>query len=314
MGIIRAPKFIKKAKMKFFTASLLTVACLAGQALAGKSGGKSGSSSSGTSTDTSSDTSGTTYSSYQEQVKALIDSGATTSISSDYDTCGDAATSYYEEFEYNGNRVIISSGIPNHEAEESLLYSDGFFNPNVRCERWQYVVLPYTPSKASAWSSSDMGAVGWVSSGGVIYNHLSSTDGSLAAYYEIETLDTCGGHSNEQMEYHYHLIPYIYSSANDADACEAIGYMKDGYPVYGRCKGSEGVELESCWTQIDGTDGDNEEDFSYDSTDCYLDEVNGYTFSDGSYGYVLADNIFQTPIGYYGDSVGSSYGFTPSIA
>ena len=109
-------------------------------------------------------------------------------------------------------------------------------------------------------------------------------------------------------------IPYIYSSANDADACEAIGYMKDGYPVYGRCKGSEGVELESCWTQIDGTDGDNEEDFSYDSTDCYLDEVNGYTFSDGSYGYVLADNIFQTPIGYYGDSVGSSYGFTPSIA
>lgn len=301
--------------MKFFTASLLTLACLAGQALAGKSGGKSGSSgSSGTSTDTSSDTSGTTYSSYQEQVKALIDSGATSSISSDYDTCGDAATSYYEEFEYNGNRVIISSGIPNHEAEESLLYSDGFFNPNVRCERWQYVVLPYTPSKASAWSSSDMGAVGWVSSGGVIYNHLSSTDGSLAAYYEIETLDTCGGHSNEQMEYHYHLIPYIYSSANDADACEAIGYMKDGYPVYGRCKGSEGVELESCWTQIDGTDGDNEEDFSYDSTDCYLDEVNGYTFSDGSYGYVLADNIFQTPIGYYGDSVGSSYGFTPSIA
>ena len=81
------------------------------------------------------------------------------------------------------------------------------FEKNVRIgERWQYVVLPYTPSKASAWSSSDMGAVGWVSSGGVIYNHLSSTDGSLAAYYEIETLDTCGGHSNEQMEYHYHLV------------------------------------------------------------------------------------------------------------
>ena len=168
------------------------------------------------------------YSSYQEQVKALIDSGATTSISSDYDTCGDAATSYYEEFEYNGNRVIISSGIPSHEAEETLLYSDGFFNPNVRCknynnlwsnltfnillskgERWQYVVLPLSPSKASEWSSSDMGSVGWVSSGGVIYNHLSSTDGSLAAYYEIETLDTCGGHSNEDMEYHYHLVSLL---------------------------------------------------------------------------------------------------------
>ena len=74
------------------------------------------------------------YSSYQEQVKALIDSGATTSISSDYDTCGNSSTSYYEEFEYNGSRIIISSGIPSHEAEETLLYSDGFFNPNVRCK------------------------------------------------------------------------------------------------------------------------------------------------------------------------------------
>ena len=76
-------------------------------------------------------------------------------------------------------------------------------------ERWQYVILPLSPSKASAWSSSDMGSVGWVSSGGVIYNHLSSTDGSLAAYYEIETLDTCGGHSNEDMEYHYHLVSLL---------------------------------------------------------------------------------------------------------
>ena len=109
-------------------------------------------------------------------------------------------------------------------------------------------------------------------------------------------------------------IPYIYSNANNATACENIGYMEDGFPVYGRCTGTEGVELTSCWAQKDGTDGDNEDDYAYDSTDCYLDEVNGYTFSDGSYGYVLTDNIFQTPIGYYGDSVGTAYGFTPSIA
>jgi len=220
----------------------------------------------------------------------------------------------YEEFEYSGYRVLITSGVPSHEAEENLLIADGGFNPNRRCERWQYVLLPLSPSKADSYTASGMGAVGWVTSGGVIFNHLSSTDGSLAAVYEIDTLDTCGGHSNDGSVYHYHLIPYIYSNANDASVCENIGYMEDGFPVYGRCTGTEGVELTSCWAQIDGTEGDNEDDYAYDSTDCYLDEVNGYTFSDGSYGYVLTDNIFQTPIGYYGDSVGTAYGFTPSIA
>ena len=51
-----------------------------------------------------------------------------------------------------------------------------------------------------------MGTVGWISSGGVIYNHLSNPDGSLAAYEEIESLDSCGGHSDPSKQYHYHLV------------------------------------------------------------------------------------------------------------
>ena len=51
-----------------------------------------------------------------------------------------------------------------------------------------------------------MGSVGWVESGGVIYNHLSNPNGELAAYYEIETLDNCGGHSDQSNQYHYHLV------------------------------------------------------------------------------------------------------------
>ena len=91
--------------------------------------------------------------------------------------------------------------------------------------------------------------------------------------------------------------------------------MLDGFPVYGRCN-HEGEELVSCWNQIAGTTGDNESDFEYDSNaynagTCHLDEANGYTFSDGSYGYVLTDNIYQTPMGYYGSETGYSCGFTP---
>ena len=64
---------------------------------------------------------------------ALIDSGNTASVETDSDACESSATSYYEEFEYNGYRVLITSGVPSHEAEEELLIEDGDFNPNRRC-------------------------------------------------------------------------------------------------------------------------------------------------------------------------------------
>ena len=94
-----------------------------------------------------------------------------------------------------------------------------------------------------------------------------------------------------------------------------IGYLMDGFPVYGRCN-KNGEELVSCWNQIAGTTGDNESDFEFDSAaysagTCHLDETNGYTFPDGSYGYVLTDNLYQTPIGYYGSETGYACGFTP---
>ena len=71
---------------------------------------------------------------------------------------------------------------------------------------WQYALLPLNPTKGSSFRISNMGTVGWISSGGVIYNHLSNPDGSLAAYEEIESLDSCGGHSDPSKQYHYHLV------------------------------------------------------------------------------------------------------------
>ena len=71
------------------------------------------------------------------------------------DDCGDAATSYYKEFLYNGKRVIVSnnvqqlvvlismiwsdppSQIPDHPAEQDALAP----NPNIRCAGWQFVQL-----------------------------------------------------------------------------------------------------------------------------------------------------------------------------
>ena len=47
------------------------------------------------------------------------------------DSCGDSAESYYAEFEYNGQRVVINNGIPDHDAENDATNP----NPNTRCER-----------------------------------------------------------------------------------------------------------------------------------------------------------------------------------
>merc|ERR1712241_1048415 len=138
--------------MRFFV--LLTAACLlAGAVDARSSKNKSKNSNSDTSTDdsatddsssiddSSSDSSDSSSdSTYAATVKALIDSNTCASISSS-STCSDNAISYYETFEYNGNRVIISSGAPSHDAENVLLQSDGFFNPNDRCTRWQFAVV-----------------------------------------------------------------------------------------------------------------------------------------------------------------------------
>ena len=67
-----------------------------------------------------------------------------------------------------------------------------------------------------------MGSVGWVESGGVIYNHLSNPNGELAAYYEIETLDNCGGHSDQSNQYHYHLVDATFLIINNKSVCDVI--------------------------------------------------------------------------------------------
>ena len=73
---------------------------------------------------------------YATIVKAAIDSGTCASISSET-TCDTSAISYYETFEYNGNRVIISSGSPSHDAENGEMSElDKSINKQVMLNRF----------------------------------------------------------------------------------------------------------------------------------------------------------------------------------
>merc|ERR1711963_1316198 len=81
---------------------------------------------------------------------------ALTSISSveTGSNCGSDAEGYYEEYVTDEYRYVIVSGAPSHEAE----YDQTKPNPNVRCERWQYVKLPLTWTDSGS-TTQEMGAV-----------------------------------------------------------------------------------------------------------------------------------------------------------
>ena len=54
-----------------------------------------------------------------------------------------------------------------------------------------------------------MGVYGYATSGGTFFDTRSSPTGDTAWNNEIDTLDTCMGHSNEALQYHYHGVSYV---------------------------------------------------------------------------------------------------------
>jgi len=246
--------------------------------------------------------------------------------------CGDDAEGYYEEFDYDDDwRIVVTSGAPDHEAEDQStmfctayrdvcqainpLINGGFLNPNRRCEKWQYVILPKHPELTGEFAETPMGTTGFATSGGMIYNHLSNPDGSVAWYQEIISLDLSMGHSDPFYNYHYHGVPYLIPGASDPATCAKIGYFFDGFPVHGECADEDGNEMKSCWKLSDGATGEHFADYEYDQAafdagECLLDRANGKMFDDG-YGYVTTTNFPGIPMFYSGTSIPGACGFCP---
>ena len=98
--------------------------------------------------------------------------------------------------------------------------------------------------------------------------------------------------------------------------CETLSIV-----FLGKCRHTDGTELESCWTTTE-EEPDHLEDYTYGLTasgaTCYLDEANGYEFSAGQtsdgyvgYGYVTTEGFSGVPIGLMGDTHAEYCGFTP---
>ena len=257
-------------------------------------------------------------------VKGYIDAGTCGTVSSN-ENCGDDAESYYNEFTYNGQRVIISSQIPDHEAEHDQIIA----SPLTRCERWQYTVIPLNPSKSATGSSTSLGTTGLAVTGGVFFNHKDA-NGDVALAIEGITLDSCFGHSAATGAYHYHANiacddAGAASGANDADECVHIGYFRDEVPVYGYCNDGSGTEFTSCYSLVDGADtstvktaggtfviASTTAEYEYNSADyasgaCNLDEGNGAVHpTTGEYSYFMTTGYPWVPIYNFGEDGASS--------
>jgi len=261
------------------------------------------------------------------RVKGYIDAGTCGSVSAN-SNCGDSATSYYKEITYNSKRVIISSQVPDHTAEHDAITS----NPNTRCERYQYVQLPLTPTKASSTAATSLGTVGLAVTGGAFFNHLSNPDGSLAMPNEGASLDSCFGHSAPGGSYHYHANINCTSAgaatgANDPEKCVQIGYMADGYPVYGFCKDTAGKQMTSCYALNSGVTtvsvttaagtvsgiGSSSSDYTYDTAaftagTCNLDKASGAIHpTTNTYSYFMTTEYPWTPVELYGSEGAQSF-------
>merc|ERR1711963_1001000 len=295
MGIIHR-------EMLFKTIAALAVIGLVSARRGGSGGsGSTAATTAATTTTTASGGDGTSSGLYGPTVAAL-----TTKSSVEYlsDYCGSDATGYYEEYVDGDTRYVIISGAPSHDAE----YDQEHANPNTRCERWQYAALPLTWSDSGS-NTQQMGATGFVTSGGVVYDHRSSPTGDLASYYEWDSLDPSFGHSNNVNQYHYHAVPTEWSSSADPSACEHIGYMIDGAKLYGYCE-VNGAQVESCYVQVSSGTPTHEDDYEYTaSSSCLLDNCNMMEIN-GEMAYVITPNYPYVPPCLKGVAA-DIYGFTP---
>lgn len=140
----------------------------------------------------------------------------------------------------SGNDVIIeTTGLPNHTSPYWSTSHPLYVAPTVTTTadmapgniddfNGSYTLtVSATPEKASASSSTGLGAIGLAVSGATIYNDEEGPNVPLDN--AVGGLDYSAGHTGPQ-SYHYHLEPKAWSN----DDNKLIGIMADGFFLYGR--------------------------------------------------------------------------------
>jgi YHYH protein len=131
-------------------------------------------------------------------------------------------------------RVITTNDVP--AAGTTGLYpvavSDPAYqydrNPNAIAPRPTTFTLPVDPVPAATPACVNMGAIGVLDDGVVLFNALDGQGRDAAAH---EILDHCDGHPERTGQYHHHTVPSCLMSKATGGSTR-VGYALDGFGIY----------------------------------------------------------------------------------
>lgn len=101
-------------------------------------------------------------------------------------------------------------------------------NPNTIQPQSITYTLPATPTVAATPACVNMGPIGVLTDGVVLFNALDGEGRDAAAH---EVLDSCGGHPERTGQYHHHDIPPCLL-ATATGSSTLVGYALDGFGIY----------------------------------------------------------------------------------
>lgn len=200
------------------------------------------------------------------------------------------------EITSDGNFVTIrTNGMPDHKSPyyptTNLLYEPysgstfggGNFNqnPNVIAEQNFTFRIPINPTASSNNVATALGAIGVGINGVPLFNQYAGPNNQPLTN-EINSFDKYYGHPTGSSIYHYHIEP-LYLTTVTSSKSSLLGFLLDGFPVYGP-----------------------EEENGTTVTSSDLDVFHGHThstidFPNGTYHYhFTADAPYLNGNGYYG--------------
>jgi len=134
-------------------------------------------------------------------------------------------------------RVLSGNDLPTRQTtgEFPIKPSDDAYrydrNPNSIGAQQRTYSLPLHPRAASSPSCLTGGPIGVAENGVAIFDALDAENRDAVAH---EVQDSCGGHPQQQGEYHYHSIPSCLTAGESTHrASGLVGFALDGYPIYG---------------------------------------------------------------------------------
>jgi YHYH protein len=222
-------KNLAKNTLTFLLTILLISSCSSDESTINPSGGTTNTVGIGTTgTNTTTTTGGTDYSTIM--TKAFTDYGAK-SVSS---------------VTVDGDYLVVKcTGVPDHKSpyfkgstwESSLYINDTRSSfkqaPGSYIAAFSYTFrIPKAPKESSNKKSLGTATIGIALNGVPIFNQYAAGNTAITVGTgEYVSFDLYGGHPAPTLDYHYHVEPSYITEKKGTDAL--IGFLLDGYPVYG---------------------------------------------------------------------------------